>query len=191
MLRVLRACMFSHSLGRLRSISPLNANGSDGWKAIVRTDSNSLTRKSVGSSPGAGPVGCAEAEQGDTEQRYRGGLGDPRGYRGNAEIIHVSGIITVAKGVKKGPAELGHWSTIAWTEIVPAEGKVGCQRRAVQVQREGLGEIIEDDVEMMPSITGEGANNREGRDDRRDRSPVNIDPACIPGVVCSGRGELP
>jgi hypothetical protein len=71
------------------------------------------------------------------------------------------------------------------------EGWLPTSSRPIQVQREGLGEIIEDDVEMMPSITGEGANNREARSDRRDRSPANIDPARIPGVVCSGRGELP
>src|SRR5215469_12532948 len=29
--------VFSHSLGRLRSISPLNANGSDGWISAIRS----------------------------------------------------------------------------------------------------------------------------------------------------------
>ena len=37
-------------------------------------------------SAGAAAAACAEAEQGDAEQRYRGGLGDRGGHSGNAEI---------------------------------------------------------------------------------------------------------
>jgi hypothetical protein len=71
---------------RLWSISPLNANGSDGWKAIVRIDSNSLTRKSVGSSPGAGPAGYAalgirEKRPSAAQRRYSNSGAELRSHR--------------------------------------------------------------------------------------------------------------